>query len=292
MNIPSCPKQLSQDQKEQFKNSGYLAFSNVLNQAQIDNSRNALHRIASEMSSDASAIYSSPQTTRSNQSGARFKRADSTSMFQLEAGYDPTDKSANELVSMVRKYMWFCQEDAVFQEMVSPQGNVGSIINDILGDHAVLFQEMALVKPARIGSEKPWHQDNAYFSMEPLDAIVGVWVALDDATPENGCMHVIPRGHLDGAAKHYHRSDCEIDPLLLNTEHAIPVPIPAGGALFFYGMLPHRTPPNLSDSSRRALQFHFHGSHARIVDEAAYDRIFASRDGLPASCRAASKHGF
>ena len=58
---------------------------------------------------------------------------------------------------------------------------------------------MALLKPPR-GREKPWHQDHAYFNL-PLDTpIVGVWIALDEATPENGCMHVIPGSHREGRA--------------------------------------------------------------------------------------------
>lgn len=115
---------------------------------------------------------------------------------------------------------------------------------------------------------------------------------LDDATPENGCMHVIPGGHLHGGVKHHHGTDCEIAPDLLETGRAEAVPIPAGGALFFYGMLPHETPPNRSPHRRRALQFHFRGAGTRIIDEEAYDRVFVDCTGAPASCRAASRLGF
>ena len=97
---------------------------------------------------------------------------------------------------------------------------------------------------------------------------------------------------LNGGHKHHHGTDCEIDPRLLETERAIPVPVPAGGALFFYGMLPHGTPPNRLPHSRRALQFHFRGANTRIVDKEAYDRLFVNRDSVPASCRAASRLGF
>ena len=128
--------------------------------------------------------------------------------------------------------------------------------------------------------------------MEPLDAILGVWIALDDAGPENGCMHVIPGGHREGGFKHHHGSDCEINPELLDVSQATAVPVRAGGAMFFYGMLPHETPPNRSAHRRRALQFHFRGAGTRIVDEEAYDRLFVDSCGFPASCRAASKAGF
>jgi len=68
---------------------------------------------------------------------------------------------------------------------------------------------------------------------------------------------------------------------------AIPIPIPAGGALFFYGMLPHETPPNRSALRRRAMQFHYRGRDTQMVDRETYDKVFAEADGTPASCAAA-----
>ena len=52
-------------------------------------------------------------------------------------------------------------------------------LDQLLGRGRVLFQEMALVKPPRIGSEKPWHQDASYFRVTDPGLIVGVWIALE-----------------------------------------------------------------------------------------------------------------
>lgn len=224
-------------------------------------------------------------------SGATYQRPDSSSFLQLEPGFDPAGKSLEEIDASVRKYMWFREEAPVFLEITSRESRLGGVVKSLLGADSILFQEMALVKPAYVGSEKPWHQDNAYFSVAPLDAIIGVWIALDDAEVENGCMHVIPGGQESGY-RHHHGRDCEISTHLLEIDRAVPVPIPAGGALFFYGMLPHQTPPNGSARRRRALQFHFRGANTRILDETAYDRLFVDRSGTAASCRAASSRGF
>lgn len=291
-NLISCPTKLGDDQKEQFRTEGYLAFSNVLSPEETAAARRALARITAELSGDPQSKYRPPAEGKGNQKGATYVRPDSPSMLQLEPGFDPEGKSVEEIDRNVRKYMWFSREDPVFQKMVLPGSPLHGVVASILGTDPVLFQEMALVKPAHLGCEKPWHQDNAYFSVEPLDAILGVWIALDDAKVENGCMHVIPGGHKLGGLKHHHGSDCEIDPSLLEVEKSVPVPIPAGGAMFFYGMLPHETPPNRSASRRRALQFHYRGANTRIIDEEAYDRLFIDRKGAPASCRAASALGF
>lgn len=289
--LAPCPADLSSDLISQFKETGYLAFEQVLSGVEVEAARQALSRITEELSSDPASIYNPPRQAGLLR-GATYRRADTQSMLQLEAGFDPVGASLDRIENNVRKFMWFADEDPIFQSMVTSGSRLHKVVESLLGQDPVLFQEMALVKPAFVGCEKPWHQDNAYFSVEPLDAILGVWIALDDAGVENGCMHVIPGGHLDGGFRHHHGTDCEIDPGLLAVERAVPVPIPAGGAMFFYGMLPHETPPNRSEHRRRALQFHFRGANSRIVDEAAYDRIFIDRGGVAASCRAASRHGF
>lgn len=288
----STPDHLTEDQITQFKESGYIACADILTAKQIERARVALHRIARELSANASSKYSPPRSGGGNQSGASFRRANSSSMIQLEPGFEPEGKSQEEITNHVRKFWAFCDEDTVFQEMISAGSRLHGMVETLLGRDPILFQEMALVKPALVGSAKPWHQDNAYFTVEPLDAILGVWIALDDATPENGCMHVIPGGHRHGAHKHHHGVDCEIDPQLLEVSRGIAIPIPAGGALLFYSMLPHETPPNHSPHHRRALQFHFRGANTRIVDEETYDRLFVDRSGVAASCRAASRLGF
>jgi len=49
-------------------------------------------------------------------------------------------------------------------------------------------------KPAGSGKETPWHQDGEYWPIRPL-ATCSVWIALDDSTPENGCLRIIPGSH-------------------------------------------------------------------------------------------------
>src|SRR5436305_1563893 len=64
-----------------------------------------------------------------------------------------------------------------------------------------LYHDQGLFKPPRIGDEVPWHQDNGYWKLEPPGA-ASCWIALDDATLENGCMWVVPGSHKAGLAGH------------------------------------------------------------------------------------------
>lgn len=128
-----CEDQLSKDQIQQFRTDGYLAFSDFLDAGQVARCREALSRITAELSGNADSIYSPPGAGKGNQSGASFKRPDSRSMIQFEPGFDPTGKPAAEVDPMVRKFMWFCDEDPVFGEMVSPGGRLRTVVESLLG---------------------------------------------------------------------------------------------------------------------------------------------------------------
>ena len=135
---------------------------------------------------------------------------------------------------------------------------ITGIVQQLMGGRQPrIFQTMAMLKPAHVGREKPWHQDHAYFDISLEDRIVGVWIALDEATIDNGCMQVLDGGHRDGPRLHWKRRDwqiCDTD-ILGCTSTAIP--LKPGGALFFDSLLPHGTPHNNSPARRWAMQFHY-----------------------------------
>ena len=127
----------------------------------------------------------------------------------------------------------------------------------MMDDTPVLFQDMGLIKHPHIGREKPWHQDCAYFNYPVGTTVVGVWIAIDAATEENGCLHIIPGSHREGPIPHFRRRDWQI----CDTDVAVPrnvtVPLGPGGCLFWHGMTHHGSPTNRSAHRRRALQYHY-----------------------------------
>ena len=64
------------------------------------------------------------------------------------------------------------------------------MVEGLLGSDLRLIHYQGLYKPARTGGEVRWHQDNHYFNVAE-NRTISVWLALDDATAENGC-HVVP----------------------------------------------------------------------------------------------------
>ena len=75
------------------------------------------------------------------------------------------------------------------------------IVEQLIGPDIILWASTVFGKPPREGLEVPWHQDGQYWPIRPR-ATVTMWIALDDATVENGCMRVIPGTHRMGDFSH------------------------------------------------------------------------------------------
>jgi phytanoyl-CoA dioxygenase PhyH len=65
------------------------------------------------------------------------------------------------------------------------------IAEQFIGPNIALFASHYISKPPFSGQPVHWHQDGAYWPLEPME-VVTLWLAVDDSMPENGCMRVIP----------------------------------------------------------------------------------------------------
>jgi phytanoyl-CoA hydroxylase len=101
----------------------------------------------------------------------------------------------------------------------------------------------------------PWHQDKSYWPGANANPVITVWVAMVDATLENGCLHLWPRTHrsdvLPWHAETYSGTGfTEIDDVHLQNARAIPLPVPAGSAILFNDRCIHMSTPNHSKGVR------------------------------------------
>jgi phytanoyl-CoA hydroxylase len=203
--------------------------------------------------------------------------------LMFESGM-PADADDREL--LIRKYMDFT-EDAPPLKAAANSRLLHLALDQLLGQGRVLFQEMALVKPPRIGSEKPWHQDASYFRLTDPALIAGVWIALDPALSRNGCMELVPGSHLGGGVPHIHENDfnrCRIQPDRVRAGERVAIEMQPGDALIFHSLLHHYTAPNTSDLRRRALQYHYHQTGAVWGSLEEHRRHFHFADGSYAGC--------
>ena len=110
-----------------------------------------------------------------------------------------------------------------------------------------------------------------------------MWIALDEAAYENGCMHVIPGSHNEGPIPHVRRRDWQICDSHVARARDVVVPLAPGSALFFDGLLHHGTPENRTATRRRALQFHYLRPDAITTSDAERLLTFGP-EGADAEC--------
>jgi ectoine hydroxylase-related dioxygenase (phytanoyl-CoA dioxygenase family) len=137
------------------------------------------------------------------------------------------------------------------------------VLTQLIGLDVKAMQSMLFIK----SEGKPgqaWHQDE-YFIPTRDRSLTGVWIALDDATVENGCLWVLPGSHRRGVLypardQDDPQFDCSIEAydFPYSDEDSVPVEIPAGTAILFNGYLLHRSLQNSGRHGyRRALANHY-----------------------------------
>lgn len=134
---------------------------------------------------------------------------------------------------------------------------------------AALLQSMYIFKQPLIGGEVNCHQDGTFLMAEP-DTVIGLWVALEDASVANGCLWVIPEGHKGPLRSRWVRSG---DSCSFEDEHAyefdlekmVPVELGKGGLLVMHAKLPHMSHENTSDQSRHAYTLHIMDAQSQFL---------------------------
>ncbi len=163
--------------------------------------------------------------------------------------------------------MW---EDPFWVRLVA-QPRLLDLVEPFIGPNIALFASHYICKPGGDGKPVLWHQDGSYWPLDPMEVITA-WLAVDDSTPENGCMRVIPGSHTGPMlAHHAHGKDAvlhtEIRQDDVDAGRAVDVVIPAGGVSLHHPMLVHGSNPNLSPRRRCGLTIRYIPATTRITRE-------------------------
>jgi phytanoyl-CoA hydroxylase len=233
------PEMISNDHLRQFSRLGFIVCAGVFGAERVASAKDALRELIARTE-------------------PRFAHVDLENVVGAEQASGPGREG------YIRKLWSFVDDDARLHAMANDPALL-SIVERLVASPVVLHQDMAMLKPPRVGREKPWHQDMAYFRLDRPDGVIGAWIALDPATPENGCMHAVPGSHLLGPQPHYHDRDCQLPDDKIAVDQSIVIPLSPGGVMFFHSLLHHGTPPNYSGERRWALQFHYTAAYCQKV---------------------------
>lgn len=174
----------------------------------------------------------------------------------------------------VRGMAFVARFDPVYREFAL-HPKLLAIARGLLGPRIQLFRDQMLLKPPG-GQPKPLHQDQSYFRVAPIDALVTAWVALDAATEENGCMAYVPGSHRHGIFPITPDPEMPVhhvpDTGGLSLPPPVLCPVPAGSVIFHHGCTLHASAVNRTDTWRRALILHYatadaRSEHAKLNEE-------------------------
>ncbi len=150
--------------------------------------------------------------------------------------------------------------DGVFADFAHSAAVVDPVSELIAPDIDVFLSQFIFKTAGAWG--QPWHQDSFYFPFEPARPVVGVWLAVTEATLANGCLHVLPGSHTEPV--HTHVPDRRpganygyfeiVDHDMAGSE---PVLMAPGDLLVFDSHLMHCSTDNESEGIRAAMVYHY-----------------------------------
>ena len=198
---------------QQYKERGYITVSGILSDTDVTTALQSLTDLCTDknekFSSAVKASYGAAAVDKLD-----FKDGQHHAFVQYEKGTEVemavgddkgTDSTALQPTTeaKVRKLMGFCAYEPILND-IAAHPVLHSLLKKLMripeSAELELFQDMALLKGVG-GREKPYHQDHAYFNMQLNAKVIGVWIALDEATEENGCMRCLPGLHRRSAAE-------------------------------------------------------------------------------------------
>ncbi|HZT43229.1 MAG TPA: phytanoyl-CoA dioxygenase family protein [Chthonomonadaceae bacterium] len=236
------------EQVEKFHRDGYLKFGRVIETAEVERLREALDRVMAE------------ERTREDYSSLPPEFA---------YGHDRRGEDRQD-VRAIHQFVNMWKVDSEYRQVIH-NARITGAIRELMGVERIrLWHDQVISKPPGDNAHFSCHHD---FYFWPLDrpTMITCWLALDDATVENGCMHVIPGSHRDprfqpvdcDLSEDIHLSPAPMGPgepgslyqevRAWMPEKAVPVELRAGECMFHHCLNYHMTPRNTTDRQRRAF---------------------------------------
>ena len=164
----------------------------------------------------------------------------------------------------IRKVMNLIDHGDEYKRMAFHPSLIRIVLN-LLGPNFSLHSKgVYMNKPPEVSTEKPWHQDSAYFESD--NQIVTVWIPLQDVDEFNGCLYAIPKSHSCGKLQHQ-GDEAQLDLSILALGPACKYPVTKGSICVMDKDTVHYSGVNKSTSARRALIFRYQKdcNHTRMI---------------------------
>ena len=255
---------LSQDQIDSFDRDGYLAVDRLLDyeldiQPVIEEYQALLDELcrewlaAGQLSETFSHLPFEKRLVEVYRAGCNYQQAIDISLPNSAVQADTPVHLGPAVFNLLRSPRMLAAVESL----------IGSEIYSNPIQHVRIKPPMSLIDEddhdrALLGRTH-WHQDTGVALPEADETrMVTCWVAVSQATPQNGCLQVMPRSHREGISLHCSTVDqLGIPDELIEQERAVPVPLNPGGVLFFHPLCKHASLDNRSDAFRWSFDLRY-----------------------------------
>ena len=220
---------------------------------------------------------------------------DADTISELIAELDPIERQMEDLLKdRFGGKMFIARADEItftlHAVIRSPKANeftrcafFRDLTHDLLGDDVRLYWDQIVYKKPGTVDVFPWHQDNGYTYVEPQQYLT-CWVALTDATPDNGCPWVLPGLHRLGTQRH---KATDLGFVCVEEPETSPVaaPVRKGGIVVLSSLTPHCTGSNRTERVRKSYIVQFAPDGAVVYPRGADGEEELESEGVPADAR-------
>lgn len=225
---PVAPLQLSEGEIRFYKDEGYLLLPGLLNE-------------------DAAAMLRDEVLDIMAQSAGlsreRLQQAQSSKDKLIQTAQYLRDSQLDHLVN-------------------SPQ--LLSVAEQLMEGPSTLYLPFTAVKSGGGGGRFHFHQDNQYTRFDGPG--INIWIALSPMSPENGCLQIVPRTHLQGTLDSVENPDGDGHRTVAqDPTRFLPVRMRSGDAVAFSRLTLHGSGPNHTDEPRVAYAVQFHRNDVRAT---------------------------
>ena len=176
------------------------------------------------------------------------------------------EKRHNDLLNKHPEFKNYCPAVLSYDEGfldICNNEKILDYVSQLIGPDFALWNSSFFAKPPIDGHATPWHQDGQYWPIRPL-ATCTAWLAIDDSTPENGCLKFIKGSHIDQKLKSHNvnnNKNLTLNQELANEEFnekdAVDLILKRGQISLHDVYLVHGSEANNSSKARRAITMRF-----------------------------------